>query len=59
MIIPDPGSGRRQPAMIEAPDQRRHQGPRHQQAKIGWIPVRLLGIPIPVVLVIFLLRGCT
>lgn len=30
-----------------------------QQGKIGWIILWLLGIPIPVLLVLFLLRGCT
>lgn len=27
--------------------------------KIGWILLWLLGIPIPVLLILFLLRGCT
>lgn len=30
-----------------------------QQGKLGWILLWLLGIPIPVLLVLFLLRGCT
>jgi hypothetical protein len=30
-----------------------------QEGKIGWILLWLLGIPIPVLLVLFLLRGCT
>jgi hypothetical protein len=30
-----------------------------QQGKMGYILLWLLGIPIPVLLVIFLLRGCT
>lgn len=37
----------------------RQQGPFHQQGKLGWILLWLLGIPIPVLLVLFLLRGCT
>jgi hypothetical protein len=27
--------------------------------KIGWILLWLLGVPIPVLLIFFLLRGCT
>jgi hypothetical protein len=30
-----------------------------QQGKMGWILLWLLGVPIPVLLVLFLLRGCT
>jgi len=43
--------------MIEGPDQGRLGGPRHQQGKIGWIPMWLLGIPILVVLAAGL-AGC-
>ena len=32
---------------------------RPQQGKIGWILLWLLGVPIPVLLLLFLLRGCT
>ncbi len=33
---------------------------RGQQAgKIGWVLLWLLGVPIPVLLILFLLRGCT
>lgn len=27
--------------------------------KIGWIALWLLGVPIPILLILFLLRGCT
>lgn len=27
--------------------------------KVGWILLWLLGVPIPVLLVLFLIRGCT
>lgn len=27
--------------------------------KIGWIFLWLIGVPIPVLLILFLLRGCT
>lgn len=30
-----------------------------QQGKVGWILLWLLGVPIPVLLVLFLVRGCT
>jgi hypothetical protein len=32
---------------------------RCESGKIGWILLWLLGIPIPVLLILFLLRGCT
>lgn len=37
-------------------------GPLSRQCapgKIGWILLWLLGVPIPLLLVFFLLRGCT
>ena len=30
-----------------------------QSGKVGWILLWLLGVPIPILLVLFLLRGCT
>jgi hypothetical protein len=35
------------------------QAAARQQGKVGWILLWLLGVPIPVLLVLFLLRGCT
>jgi len=40
------------------------RGPRahslHDQAgKLGWILLWALGVPIPVLLILFLMRGCT
>ena len=32
---------------------------RYQEGKIGYILLWLVGVPIPVLFVIFLLRGCT
>lgn len=32
---------------------------RDTQGKIGWVLLWLLGIPIPVLLVLYVLRGCT
>jgi hypothetical protein len=30
-----------------------------QQGKLGWILLWLLGVPIPVLVLLFLIRGCT
>jgi len=32
---------------------------RSEKGKIGWILLWVLGIPIPILLVLFFLRGCT
>jgi hypothetical protein len=32
---------------------------KHQGGKIGWILLWALGIPIPVLLILFFMRGCT
>lgn len=32
---------------------------RDRGGKAGWILLWLLGVPIPVLLILFLLRGCT
>ncbi len=32
---------------------------QRQQGKLGWILLWLIGVPIPILLVLFLLRGCT
>jgi hypothetical protein len=37
----------------------RYESVKHQAGKIGYILLWLLGIPIPVLILIFLLRGCT
>ncbi len=31
----------------------------NEQGKVGWIVLWLLGVPIPVLFILFLLRGCT
>jgi hypothetical protein len=31
----------------------------NEQGRIGWIVLWLLGIPIPILFILFLLRGCT
>ena len=35
------------------------KGLRTQSGKVGWILLWALGVPIPVLFVLFLLRGCT
>ena len=30
-----------------------------QQGKVGWILLWLLGVPLPILLLFFVLRGCT
>jgi hypothetical protein len=32
---------------------------RIEDAKVGWILLWLLGVPLPILLILFLLRGCT
>jgi hypothetical protein len=32
---------------------------KDQTGKVGWILLWLLGVPIPVLVILFLLRGCT
>lgn len=32
---------------------------QRQQGKMGWLFLWLIGVPIPVLLVLYLLRGCT
>jgi len=30
-----------------------------QEGKVGWILLWLLGVPLPILLILFILRGCT
>jgi hypothetical protein len=32
---------------------------KRQDGKIGWVLLWALGVPIPILVVLFLLRGCT
>jgi hypothetical protein len=43
----------------EAHVEKLQQWRRKQEGKMGWILLWLLGVPIPVLFVLFLLRGCT
>ncbi len=33
--------------------------PRKQEGKVGWLLLWLVGVPVPILLILFLLRGCT
>lgn len=33
--------------------------PSTESGKLGWIFLWLIGVPIPILLILFLLRGCT
>jgi hypothetical protein len=30
-----------------------------EEGKIGWAALWLLGVPVPILLILFLMRGCT
>jgi hypothetical protein len=32
---------------------------REQAGKVGWLFLWLLGVPIPILVILFLIRGCT
>jgi hypothetical protein len=40
-------------------DRRRELQRRRESGRVGWIVLWLLGVPIPILLVLYLLRGCT
>jgi len=42
-----------------AMEQNETNGNESQSGRVGWIVLWLLGIPIPVLLILFLMRGCT
>lgn len=35
------------------------QTSRYNEGKVGWALLWLLGVPIPILLILFVLRGCT
>jgi len=46
--------------MNDAPSRRLLSlAPHRQRGKIGWLFLWLLGVPVPILLGLFLLRGCT
>ena len=40
-------------------DRRRELQRRRESGRVGWIVLWLLGVPIPILLALYLLRGCT
>ena len=32
---------------------------KRTEGKIGWVALWLIGVPVPLLLILFLLRGCT
>jgi hypothetical protein len=32
---------------------------RREEGRVGWVMLWLLGVPVPVLLLLYLLRGCT
>lgn len=36
-----------------------HTNSKNETGKIGWALLWLLGIPLPILLIFFVLRGCT
>jgi hypothetical protein len=32
---------------------------KNEKGKVGWILLWIIGIPIPILVVLFILRGCT
>ena len=36
-----------------------HNNSTNRPGKIGWVILWLLGVPIPILLILFVLRGCT
>lgn len=36
-----------------------HSSNRNRSGKVGWALLWLLGVPIPVLFLLFLMRGCT
>ena len=30
-----------------------------EEGKVGWVLLWLIGVPLPILLILFLLRGCT
>jgi len=46
-------------AYLEVTMRRGFSSRLHAQGRIGWILLWLLGVPIPILLVLYLLRGCT
>jgi hypothetical protein len=33
--------------------------PKWEEGRVGWVLLWLLGVPLPILLILYLLRGCT
>jgi hypothetical protein len=44
---------------VQSVKERKRAMRNKEEGKIGWILLWLVGVPIPVLLVLYLLRGCT
>jgi len=44
---------------MNTPDRADRMIRKREKGKAGWILLWLIGVPIPVLLILFLLRGCT
>ena len=58
------GPQERAPRALQSADKRRIIMRRiiarkREEGKVGWLVLWLLGVPIPVLVILFLLRGCT
>ena len=44
---------------LRAAERRRKAEHRADSGRVGWVLLWLLGVPLPILLVLYLLRGCT
>jgi hypothetical protein len=60
-VLRDTGKAMQKAQRPEAGDRLspRHEGFGDEKGAIGWILLWALGVPIPLLLLFFLLRGCT
>jgi hypothetical protein len=47
------------PTMMRKFESRWRSAPFYQQGKLGYILLWLIGVPVPILVLIYLLRGCT
>jgi hypothetical protein len=53
------GSSIRSRSLTALERRRRAAARRGESGRVGWVLLWLLGVPLPVLLVLYLLRGCT
>ena len=58
-LIPDVADSTNTSVSFYRPRVIRQLTRNRQEGKIGWIFLWLIGVPVPLLLVFFLLRGCT